>query len=90
MGDGDNEPVLAGHATHGPVDEPVAAASAGPDDAGQLAADEHGAEPIGRLLPRQRPTRGIERSDWAVPHLHGAVRPRQRPVGRGRPPGRWC
>jgi hypothetical protein len=23
-------------------------------------------------------------------HLHGAVRPRRRAAGRGRPPGRWC
>jgi hypothetical protein len=27
---------------------------------------------------------------WAGAHLHGAVRPRRRAVGRGRPPGRWC
>ena len=27
---------------------------------------------------------------WAGAHLHGAVRPRRRVVGRGRPPGRWC
>jgi len=27
---------------------------------------------------------------WAGGHLHGAVRPRRRAVGRGRPPGRWC
>jgi hypothetical protein len=27
---------------------------------------------------------------WAGAHLHGAVRPRRRAVGHGRPPGRWC
>jgi hypothetical protein len=27
---------------------------------------------------------------WAGAHLHGAVRPRRRAPGRGRPPGRWC
>jgi hypothetical protein len=27
---------------------------------------------------------------WAGAHLHGAVRPSRRAVGRGRPPGRWC
>ncbi|WP_213008387.1 hypothetical protein [Paractinoplanes toevensis] len=27
---------------------------------------------------------------WAGGHLHGAVRPRRRAAGRGRPPSRWC
>ena len=39
------------------------------------------------------PPRGGCRTDrrgWAGAHLHGAVRPRRRPAGRGRPPGRWC
>ncbi|GAB7047638.1 hypothetical protein [Catenuloplanes indicus] len=27
---------------------------------------------------------------WAGAHLHGAVRPRRRKIGRGRPPRRWC
>jgi hypothetical protein len=27
---------------------------------------------------------------WAGAHLHGAVRPRRRITGHGRPPGRWC
>ncbi len=27
---------------------------------------------------------------WAGAHPHGAVRPRRRAAGRGRPPGRWC
>jgi hypothetical protein len=39
------------------------------------------------------PARGgcrTERRGWAGGHLHGAVRPSRRAVGRGRPPGRWC
>ncbi|MFI5491814.1 hypothetical protein [Actinoplanes sp. NPDC051859] len=39
------------------------------------------------------PHRGGCRSElrgWAGAHLHGAVRPRRRAAGRGRPPGRWC
>ena len=39
------------------------------------------------------PSRVGCRSDlpgWAGAHLHGAVRPRRRAPGRGRPPGRWC
>jgi len=39
------------------------------------------------------PSRGGCRTDlrgWAGAHLHGAVRPRRRAPGRGRPPGRWC
>lgn len=39
------------------------------------------------------PGRGSCRTDlrgWAGAHLHGAVRPRRRAAGRGRPPGRWC
>ncbi len=31
-----------------------------------------------------------DRAGWAGAHLHGAVRPRRRAAGRGRPPGRWC
>jgi hypothetical protein len=31
-----------------------------------------------------------ELQGWAGAHLHGAVRPRRRAAGRGRPPGRWC
>jgi hypothetical protein len=41
----------------------------------------------------EAPARGGCRTDrhgWAGAHLHGAVRPRRRAVGRGRPPGRWC
>ncbi|WP_250036199.1 hypothetical protein [Paractinoplanes maris] len=39
------------------------------------------------------PSRGGCRTElhgWAGGHLHGAVRPRRRAAGRGRPPGRWC
>jgi hypothetical protein len=47
-----------------------------------------GKEPIGDVHER-----GACRSNlrgWAGAHLHGAVRPRRRAAGRGRPPGRWC
>jgi len=43
--------------------------------------------------PAPGPSRVGCRTDlrgWAGAHLHGAVRPRRRAVGRGRPPGRWC
>jgi hypothetical protein len=43
--------------------------------------------------PADAPSRGgclTERQGWAGAHLHGAVRPRRRAAGRGRPPGRWC
>jgi hypothetical protein len=59
-----------------PADEPQAAAPAAED------------EPVGYVPARvgcRTPLRG-----WAGAHLHGAVRPRRRAVGRGRPPGRWC
>ncbi|GAB1690208.1 hypothetical protein [Krasilnikovia sp. M28-CT-15] len=45
-------------------------------------------EPVGDV-----PSRGACRTTlhgWAGAHLHGAVRPRRRATGRGRPPGRWC
>ena len=58
------------------ADEPQAAVPA--------AEDEPPAYVPGRVGCRT-PLRG-----WAGAHLHGAVRPRRRIVGRGRPPGRWC
>lgn len=58
------------------ADEPQAAAPA--------AEDEPPAYVPGRVGCRT-PLRG-----WAGAHLHGAVRPRRRIVGRGHPPGRWC
>ena len=48
-------------------------------------------EPVGQDDPG--PSRGGCRTElhgWAGGHLHGAVRPRRRAAGRGRPPGRWC
>jgi hypothetical protein len=59
-----------------PVDEPSPAPPATDDDPG----------PDG-------PSRGGCRTalrGWAGAHSHGAVRPRRRAAGRGRPPGRWC
>lgn len=43
-------------------------------------------------LPAPRTPSGCrtELRGWAGAHLHGAVRPRRRTPGRGRPPGRWC
>ena len=54
--------------------------------AGQPVADDEPvlAEPAGRTGCR------TELHGWAGAHLHGAVRPRRRAAGRGRPPGRWC
>jgi hypothetical protein len=62
-------------------EEPQAAASPG---AAPAADDEPPAYVPARVGCRT-PLRG-----WAGAHLHGAVRPRRRAVGRGRPPGRWC
>lgn len=58
------------------ADEPVV--SAGPAD------DEPAASVPGRVGCR------TDLRGWAGAHLHGAVRPRRRAAGRGRPPGRWC
>lgn len=41
-------------------------------------------------IPVQRGTCQTHLRGWAGAHLHGAVRPRRRAAGRGRPPGRWC
>ncbi|MEV6599238.1 hypothetical protein AB0M36_20640 [Actinoplanes sp. NPDC051346] len=49
-------------------------------------------------VPAEEPTDDVphrvgcrsELRGWAGAHLHGAVRPRRRAAGRGRPPGRWC
>jgi hypothetical protein len=68
-----------------------------PED-GPLCADGEAEEPVVPPAPLEdEPSsvsaRGGCRTDlrgWAGAHLHGAVRPRRRAVGRGRPPGRWC
>ncbi|MBM2623007.1 hypothetical protein JIG36_46655 [Actinoplanes sp. LDG1-06] len=49
--------------------------------------------PVDQDDPGSGPGRVGCRTDlrgWAGAHLHGAVRPRRRAAGRGRPPGRWC
>jgi hypothetical protein len=49
--------------------------------------------PVVEDEPAPGPSRVGCRTDlrgWAGGHLHGAVRPRRRAAGRGRPPGRWC
>jgi hypothetical protein len=69
------------------------------DDASLCAEDEPVHEDTQALSPEddepvvQGPSRvgcRTELRGWAGAHLHGAVRPRRRAAGRGRPPGRWC
>lgn len=57
-------------------------------DAAVLAVVPAGDEPVDDL-PHRVGCRS-ELRGWAGAHLHGAVRPRRRAAGRGRPPGRWC
>jgi hypothetical protein len=67
---------------------PRADADPGVPEDPQVAAPPVEDEPL-----RFVPSRGGCRTDlrgWAGAHLHGAVRPRRRAAGRGRPPGRWC
>ena len=58
------------------------------------AAEEPSATPAAEETPiAYVPSRVGCRSElpgWAGAHLHGAVRPRRRTSGHGRPPGRWC
>ncbi|GGQ79232.1 hypothetical protein [Couchioplanes azureus] len=61
--------------------------SAAPD-AAVLAVAPAGEEPADEV-PHRVGCRS-ELRGWAGAHLHGAVRPRRRAAGRGRPPGRWC
>jgi hypothetical protein len=59
------------------ADEPQAVPPAAPEE-----------EPVD-FVPARVGCR-TELRGWAGAHLHGAVRPRRRAAGRGRPPGRWC
>ncbi len=59
------------------ADEPQAVPASTPED-----------EPVD-FVPARVGCR-TELRGWAGAHLHGAVRPRRRAAGRGRPPGRWC
>ncbi len=80
MANGEAEQVLAGDGPGDPAEgpeQPGGSGPGGPDDAG---VDD---------VVRAGGCR-TERQGWAGAHLHGAVRPRRRAVGRGRPPGRWC
>ena len=57
------------------------------------AMDEIASAPVVEDEPELGPSRvgcRTELRGWAGAHLHGAVRPRRRAAGRGRPPGRWC
>lgn len=76
MADGEIEQALVEHGTEG-------ADGSAPPPAMEAteAADDDVVRPAGCRT---------ELRGWAGGHLHGAVRPRRRPVGRGRPPGRWC
>jgi len=55
-------------------------------------------QPVPPAAPEEEPSGFVparvgcrtELRGWAGAHLHGAVRPRRRAAGRGRPPGRWC
>jgi hypothetical protein len=61
------------------------AGSPGPAPGMNVASDE---DPLG-FVPARVGCRS-ELRGWAGAHLHGAVRPRRRAPGRGRPPSRWC
>jgi hypothetical protein len=67
-------------AEHDPAEEAPDAAVLAVAPAGDEPADE---------VPHRVGCRS-ELRGWAGAHLHGAVRPRRRAAGRGRPPGRWC
>ena len=54
-----------------------------------LASDEKPEERPAAIVPARVGCR-TELRGWAGGHLHGAVRPRRRSAGQGRPPGRWC
>ncbi|MEV8507901.1 hypothetical protein AB0368_24195 [Actinoplanes sp. NPDC051475] len=79
----DHEGVRA-ETEHDAAEENQASAS----DAAVLAVAPAGDEPVDDL-PHRVGCRS-ELRGWAGAHLHGAVRPRRRAAGRGRPPGRWC
>ena len=69
-------------------DVPLCADSDPPAEELHTAAPAPDEEPLAYVPTRvgcRTPLRG-----WAGAHLHGAVRPRRRAIGRGRPPGRWC
>jgi hypothetical protein len=61
------------------------APSGGPGAGSSTAPDEEPADFVPARVGCRTELRG-----WAGAHLHGAVRPRRRTPGRGRPPGRWC
>lgn len=63
---------------------PAPAVKAGPQET-----DEEPEEMPAGFVPGRVGCR-TELRGWAGGHLHGAVRPRRRSAGHGRPPGRWC
>lgn len=80
MGEGEVEQVLE-HVADDPVNQLDPAASGEPAEDVPV---------VDEVTPRRGGGCRTERRGWAGGHSHGAVRPRRRPVGRGRPPGRWC
>ena len=77
MSDHDEGPLCAE-----PAEEPV---SPSPPSPSSPSSPEDDADYVPARVGCRSRLRG-----WAGAHLHGAVRPRRRVVGRGRPPGRWC
>lgn len=81
MAEGEVERVLVEPGSEDPAGEPDGSACVEPD---------HDVDTAVAGNPTRQGGCRTERRGWAGGHLHGAVRPRRRPVGRGRPPGRWC
>jgi len=75
---------LAGDSSHA-SGSAVAVSAAAPTAPASALAEEELAEFVPARVGCRTDLRG-----WAGAHLHGAVRPRRRAAGRGRPPGRWC
>lgn len=71
-------PLVAGGSAAGPA---IAVPATEEPAAPPIVQDETGPSRVGCRT---------ELHGWAGGHLHGAVRPRRRAAGRGRPPGRWC
>jgi hypothetical protein len=73
-----------------PAGAPVAGGSAALPAIAVPATEELPAPPVVEETGPSRVGCRTELHGWAGGHLHGAVRPRRRAAGRGRPPGRWC
>jgi hypothetical protein len=89
MTDRDAEQVRADGTPGELVEEPPHATPAPGSSSAQSAAPNPADDDTAEAVAPRGGCR-TERRGWAGAHLHGAVRPRRRAVGRGRPPGRWC